>query len=326
MAASPEPVRFVGIDVSKATLDVCLLPDEQSRTVPNTEDGFATLLQWLDDDGPTLIVVAATGSYHVPLTIALDAAGLTPAVINPNWIAHYARSQGKRAKTDRGDARLLAAYGQQHHPQARPVLDATGRELAALVARRADLIAMRAMEKARRHTAGATALTDIEDHMAYLDGRSHAIERQIQAVVAADPFWTRRVAILRSVPGIGPVLSVLLAVRLAELGMVDRRQLAALAGVAPQTRESGTYRGQAKIGGGRRDVTTALDQGSVVMRSHNPPMCAHYEQLTARGKEHNPALIACARRMLGILNAMVRDDLLWSETKVGQGQFLPHPA
>lgn len=323
MAASASaPVRYVGIDVAKATLDVAVLPDARTFTVPNTAAGFAKLIQLLDDEVPTLIVVEATGSYHLKLTIALDAAGMTPAVVNPSWIAHHARSQGKRAKTDRGDAHQLAGYGQQHQPQVRPLLDATGRALEALVARRGDLSKLRAMEKARRHTAEGGILADIEDHIRYLDDRIRTIERQIRAVVAADPAWKRRVAILRSVPGIGPVLSVVLAVRLAELGVVDRRQIASLAGVAPHPRESGTDRGRRVIGGGRPDVTKALFQGSLVMSQHNDPIQAHYRQLRARGKDHKPALIACGRRMVGILNAMVRDDLLWSETKVGQGVFL----
>jgi len=326
MAAVPPADRYVGIDVSKNTLDVYLLPQEQTFTAPNTAAGFTRIIDRLDDEVSTLVVVEASGSYHLQLTIALDAAGMTPAVINPNWIFHHARSQGKRAKTDRGDARQLALYGQQHQLRPRPLLDATGRELASLVARRADLVKIGAMEKARQHTAAGAALTDIEHHIAYIDGRVKVLERSIRAVVAADPFWKRRVAILRSAPGIGPVLSVLLAVRLAELGVLDRRQIASLAGVAPHTQDSGAHRGRRVIGGGRRDVCKGLYQGSVVMRTRNPPMRAHYEQLAARGMEPKPALIACARRMVGILNAMVRDDLLWSETRVGQGAFMtPSP-
>jgi len=316
----------VGIDISKATLEVWLLPDARGVSVPNTPTGFTQLIRQLADDEPTQIVVEATGSYHVKLTVALDAAGMTPVVVNPSWIYHHSRSQGRRAKTDRGDARQVARYGQQHHLQPRPLLDTTGRERAALVVRRGDVIKLRAMEKARQHTAEGAALTDIRDHLAYLTDRIAGLEATIQTTAAADPFWTRRVAILRSVPGIGPVLSVLLAVRLAELGVVDRRQIAALAGVAPHPQDSGAWHGRRAIGGGRRDVWKALFQGSLVMSQHNPAMQAHDRQLRDRGKPHKPALIAVARRMVGILNAMVRDDLLWSETKVGQGVFLaPSP-
>lgn len=326
MAVSAAPVRYVGIDISKATLDLWVLPDEEGMTVPNSPAGFTALIARLADDVATVIVVEATGAYHRPLTTALDAAAMTPVVVNPSWISHYARSQGKRAKTDRGDARLLACYGQQHQLRPRPLLDATGRELAALVARRADLIKLRAMEKARQHTAAGVALVDIQDHLVYLTHRIAVLEGTIRAVATADPFWNRRVTILRSVPGIGPVLSVLLAVRLAELGVVDRRQIASLAGVAPHPRDSGTWRGRRAIGGGRRDVCKALFQGSLVMAQHNRPMQIHYRQLRDRGKDHKLALIAVARRMVGILNAMVRDDLLWAETKVGQGIFLaPSP-
>lgn len=288
----------------------------------NTPAGFDRIIAVRDDAVPTLVVVEATGAYHLPLTIALDTAGMTPVVVNPNWLYPHTRSQGKRATTDRGDARQRALYGQQHQLRPRPLRDATGRNLASLGARRADLVKMRAMEKTRLHTAEGTARVDIEDHLRSLDGRVTARERTIRSVVAADPAWKRRVAILRSVPGIGAVLSVLLAVRLAELGVVDRHQIGSLAGVAPHARDSGAVRGRRMIGGGRRDVCQALSQGRVVMRTHHPPMRAHFEQLQARGKEPKPALIACARRMVGILNAMVRDDLLWSEPKVGQGVFL----
>lgn len=326
MAGGSDPQRFVGIDVSKATLDVCILPDERLFVLENTPAGFATLIAHLEVLGPVLIVLEATGSYHRQVTIALDAAGFTPAVINPSWLHYFGRSQGQRAKTDRGDARLLAAYAQREGAIPRPVPSETTRLLTALLARRNELTKMLVMEKNRRHTIPELLRDELEDHIANLLGRRQVIEQQLQGLVAQDPFWTRRVAILRSIPGIGPILSVTLAVRLLELGDLTRQELAALAGVAPHPHDSGTHRGRRMTNGGRRDVCKALYQGSVVMRTHNPPMRAHFEQLQARGKERNVALIAVARRSLGIMTAMVRDDLLWQDTKVGQGVFLARPA
>jgi len=326
MAGAPVSQRYVGIDVSKATLDVWILPDEEGFVVENTPTGFALLIARLEELGNLLIVLEATGSYHRKVTIALDAAGFTPAVINPSWLHYFGRSQGQRAKTDPGDARLLAAYAQREGATPRPVPSETTQLLTALLARRNELTKMLVMEKNRRHTIPDLLRDELEDHVANLLGRRQVIERQLRDLVAQDPFWTRRVAILRSIPGIGPVLSVTLAVRLLELGDLSRQELASLAGVAPHPRDSGTHRGRRTTTGGRRDVCKALYQGSVVMRSHNPPMRAHFEQLQARGKERNVALIAVARRSLGIMAAMVRDDLLWEETKVGQAVFLAHSA
>ncbi len=325
MAASPEAVRSIGIDVSKATLDVWILPDERSFVVENAPAGFAILIARLEEFGPTLIVLEATGSYHRQVPIALDAAGFTPAVINPSWLHYFGRSQGRRAKTDQGDACLLAAYAQREGATPRPVPSATTQLLTALLARRNELTKMLVMETNRRQTIPELLRDELDDHIANLLGRRQVIERQLQDLVARDPFWTRRVAILRSIPGIGPILRVTRAVRLLEPGDLSRQELASLAGVAPHPRDSGTHRGRRATGGGRRDVCKALYQGSVVMRTYNPPLRAHFEPLQARGKERNVALIAVARRSLGIMAAMVRDDLLWDETTVGQGVFLTRP-
>lgn len=321
MAAAPG--RFVGIDVAKASLDVWVLPTNTHFTVPNTEGGWHQLVVRIGPGAGCRIVLEATGGYHLGVTDALAAAGIVPAIVNPSWTHHFARSQGKRAKTDRCDARMLAEYARRELATIRPVPTAATRTLTALIARRGELTKMLTMEQNRRHTADACLHADLDSHIADLTARRRAIDRELTVVVAGDPFWHRRVAILRSIPGIGPTLSVTRAVRLRELGELTRQEVAALAGVAPHARDSGTYRGRRTIGGGRRDVCKALYQGSVVMRTPNPPMRAHYEQLVARGKPPKVALIAVARRSLGIMAAMVRDDLLWQDTTVGQQQFLP---
>ena len=317
--------RFVGIDGAKASLDVWMLLANTHFTVPTTEAGWRWLMTRIGPGPGSPIVLEATEVDHLGLTDALAAAGMPPVIVTPRWTYHFARSQGKRAKTDRCDARLLAEYARRALTTVRPLPSATARTLTALIARRSELTKMLTMEQHRRHTADACLHPDLDGHIADLRTCRRAIDRELTVVVAGDPFWHRRVAMLRSIPGIGPTRSVPLAVRLQELGDLTRQAIAALAGVAPHARDSERYRGRRTIGGGRRDVCKALYQGSVVMRTHHPPMRAHGEHLVARGKEPTVALVAVARHSLGIMAAMVRDDLLWQDTKVGQGHFLPIP-
>lgn len=291
-----EPERFVGIDVAKGWLDVVVLPAGTATRVDNDPEGWATLCAQLQGLGPTLIVLEATGKYEVGVVVALDAVGLTPVVANPLATRRFAQSLGRRAKTDRGDALLLARHRQ--------------------------LTKMLVEEKNRRQQADPRLHPGIAGHIAWLEAARTAIDHQLASVVASDPDWQRRVTQLDTVPGIAPFTATAIAVGLPELGRVTAKQVAALAGVAPFAVESGVRRGQRHIGGGRRDVRQALYQAMTTMIRCDAVMGAHYQQLRAAGKAHKQAMIACVRRLLGILTAMIRDGLTWQETEVGQGHIL----
>ncbi len=318
--------RWIGIDVSKATLDVALLPETSTFQVANNATGWRQLVDRLDLPTVAGIVLEATGSYHRGVTGALAAAGLAPAVINPQRTHAFIVSAGKRGKTDRGDALLLARFGQQKQPTPTPVETETARQLTDLVACRDDLVTTLVREKNRLTVAGDGVRDIHQTTIAFLTTQIAAVEDRIATLIAADAELRERDRQLQSVPGLGPVLSPVLLARLAQLGTTDAKSLAALAGVAPHPQDSGTKHGYRAIGGGRPAVCKALFQMARTAVRGNPVMKAHYRQLVARGKPDRVAVIACARRMLGILNAMLRDGLTWQQTTVGQGQFLPDPA
>ncbi len=316
-----ESETCVGIDVAKRWLDVAWGPSGRRR-VANTPEGWATLVAALAAAPPTLIVLEATGHLHVGVTVALDAAGLTPAVVSPLAVRRFAQSLGQHAKTDTLDARLLARYGERMRPTPRPVPSATERTLAALVARRADVVKLLVMETNRCDAADPAVATSIEAVLAVLTEQQHQLDRQIATVIADDPALAARFAILTSVPGIGPVIGATLLVGLAELGTAPGAQLAGLVGLAPYARDSGSHRGHRAIGGGRKAVRRALYLAALTAISRAPLFTAHYQQLRARGKPAKVALIACARRLLGILNAMVRDGLAWRQTNAAHAHEL----
>lgn len=305
---------FVGIDVAKAWLDVAWLPTGRRERLPNTEVGWADLVTALTADPAPLIVLEATGKHHVGVTVALAAAGLTPAVINPLAVRRFGQSLGQHAKTDRTDARLLARYGERMRPVPRPVPTAPARPLRALVSRRAELTKLIVMAKNRRTTAEPVVQASIATVLAVLMAQHAELDRQIAAVIAGDPVLADRLAHLTSAPGIGPVIGATLVAALPELGTVAGPRVAALVGLAPYARDSGAQRGQRFIHGGRPMVRRALYQAAFTSVQWSPVLSAHYQQLRARGKAHKVALIACARRLLGILNAMLREGLTWSQT------------
>lgn len=320
-----ESRRWVGIDVSKAHLDVAILPEEITFRVSNDATGWVTLCPRVAADPSPTIVLEATGTYHVGVTLALAAAGMPPAVMNPEQTHAFIRSEGQRTKTDRTDARLLARFAQQKQPPPSPVLTQHARDLKELVACRDDLTKLLTMEMNRLHV--ATARTR-HHHQAVIDSltaQRRAVEAEIAELIAADPVLTTRDTLLQSVPGIGPVLSAVLLAGLPELGQPNPKALAALAGVAPHLQQSGTRAGRGTIGGGRVTIRKALYQMAHTAVIWDPVMTAHFTQLRRR-MPYKAALIACARRMLGILNAMLRTGLTWQETKAAQGHFLPDPA
>lgn len=317
--------RFVGIDVSKHHLDIAILPATIFR-VTNDAAGWNDLVDRLDRTTAPCVVLEATGPYHVGVTLALAAAGMPPAVINPARTHAFIRSEGQQTKTDRTDARLLARFAQQKQPSPSLVPCENARHLTDLVSCRDDLTGMLVMEKNRLTVATAVTRGHHQTIIAQLTAERRLVETEIAALIAADPGLAARDALLQSAPGIGVVLSPVLLAGLPELGQFPASGLAALAGVAPHIQQSGLNPGTAHLRGGRVAIRKALYQVAVTATRKPGPMREHYQQLRGRGKPHKVALIACARRMLGILNAMLRDGVTWPDTKVAQGAFLPQTA
>lgn len=295
--------RFVGIDVSQRTLHVADHRHQEVRTVPNDEPGHQQLV--IDLAEATLVVFEATGSYHRRLAKVLARAAIPYCVLNPRQARDFAKATGQLAKTDRVDARILALFAQRMQPRpTEPVSDARA-ALSELVTRRHQLIQMRTAETNRRHQQrfGASVL----EHIEWLDDQIQRIEAQIKALVRTEPQWRQDLERWQSVPGVGPVLSYVLLASLPELGQLNRQQISALAGVAPLCCDSGTYRGQRRIWGGRASLRRCLYMAALVATRFNPELKAFYERLVSRGKPKKVALTACMRKLLVCLNAMQRD-------------------
>lgn len=304
---------FVGIDVAKAHLDVHVRPAGLAFREPNDDAGIAAVAARLAPLAPAAVVLEATGGYEVPAVAALTAAGLPVAVVNPRQARRFAEGVGRAAKTDALDAAALAHFAEAVRPDPRPVPDAAARALADLLARRRQLLGMRVAEAHREATAAGAVRADIRAHIAWLDRRLKRVEAELDKAVKASPAWRDRDDLLRSVPGIGPQVSRTLLAELPELGAAGGRQLAALAGLAPFNRDSGTRRGYRAIRGGRAHVRAALYQAAVVAMRWNPPLKAMYARLVGRGKAAKVALVAVARRLLVIVNALVRTGRRWDE-------------
>lgn len=319
------PERFVGIDVAKGWLDGAELPGGATWRVANDEAGWAEVVARCGGVS-TLVVIEATGKYELGVVTALDLAGLTPVVANPLATRRFAQSQGRRAKTDRIDAVMLARYGERMRPTPRPVPEATARQLAEVLARRRQLTKMLVEEKNRRAQASALVQPSIAATITWLEGQRTEVDRLLESLVAGDPVWQARVTTLATVPGIGLLTATIVAVGLPELGRCSAKHLAALVGVAPFAVDSGHFRGTRHIAGGRGIVRHALYEAVVSTIRCHPTFKAQYARLRGRGKAHKVAMVACLRRLLGVLTAMVRDGLTWPETLVAQGRFLPATA
>jgi transposase len=318
-----EPRTYVGMDVAKAWLDLASWPDGKPWRVPNTPTGWVRLIERMAQSAHPLVVLEATGSYHVGVVVALDAAGIAAAVINPAQIRNFARSQGKRAKTDASDAKLIAQYGVQTTPAPTPLPSPAIRTLQALVNRREDLTQDRVRELNRRKTATDLAVcASITRHLAMIDAERAELDRTIAETIAHDAEIATKTTLIDSAPGIGAVLAATIIAGLPELGQASPKQLAALVGVAPFARDSGKHAGKRSIAGGRATVRKALYQAVTTGLRCNPALRRHIAKLKAAGKPHKVAMVAAMRRLLGILNAMVHDGLSWQQTDVGQGRFL----
>jgi transposase len=314
--------QWIGIDVAKRHLDVQVGETGSARRYPNTPGGHRRLVTDLRRGAVAGVVLEATGTYHRALVAALTAGGFPPAVLNPQWLHAFKRSEGQRVKTDRTDARLLARYGAQKHPRpARPVT-AAEQALRALVARREELVITRAAEKNRCQVAPDPGVAgSIAAHLAWLDGEIARLDAAIDAAIATTAPLAARRAVLRSMPGIGPVTSAVLVAFLPELDEMDRRQVAAIVGLAPYAADSGSHQGQRRIGGGRAAIRRVLYQAALAASRADPTLRDQKQRMRAAGKAHKVIIVAIARRMLGILTAMVREDLAWEETRMGQGAY-----
>lgn len=307
--------RVVGIDVSKKTLDVAIGSRGAIDQVPNTDAGCATVVARLRRLGkatqPELVIVEATGGLEHGVVAALEDIGLAVAVVNPRQARDFARCLNRLAKTDRIDAQMLAEYGEAVGPEPRPRPDAATREARSLVARRRQLVEMVTMEKNRLHQAPPRTQPSIRRHLEYLEGEVAEIERQLADEIAANPVWQATARRLMTAKGIGAVTATLLVFELPELGTLDRKEIAALVGVAPFNRDSGTHRGKRFCSGGRAAVRSGLYMATRAAIRSNPPIHALYTRLVAAGKLDMVALVACLRKLLTTLNVMVRDGTDW---------------
>lgn len=306
-----ESTVFVGIDVSKAQLDVAVRPEGQGFTVRNDEPGMTTLVERMRALQPHLVVLEATGGLEVALVGALAAAGVPLVVANPRQVRDFARATGQLAKTDRLDAQILARFADTVRPIPRPLPEACTQELAAVLTRRRQLIDMLTAEKNRLSSALKPVRKGIQAHITWLERRVAETDDDLSTTIQTSPVWREKDDLLQSTPGVGRVLSTTLLAGLPELGTLDRKQIAALVGVAPFNCDSGTLRGKRIVRGGRASVRAALYMSALVATRYNPVIKAFYRHLREVGKPAKVALTACMRKLLTILNAMVKHHTPW---------------
>jgi transposase len=302
---------FVGVDVSKDRLDVATHPEPGSWSVSNDEAGIEDLVQRLLPLRPERVVLEATGGYEMQALSALGAAGLPAVAVNPRQTRNFAKAAGLLAKTDRIDAIALARFAEALKPEIRPIPDAAAQKLSALIARRRQLVGMLAAEKNRRQIAAKTVLKQINQHVTWLEKSLRRLDDDLQDAIRNSPLWREKDDLLQDVKGIGPKTSAVLIAALPELGHLNRHQIAKLVGVAPMNRDSGRFRGERHIQGGRAMVRTALYMATMSARRYNPVIAAFYQRLRAAGKTYKMAMTACMRKLLVRLNAMLRDGVPW---------------
>lgn len=303
---------IVGIDIAKKRLDVHVRPQAETFAVAADETGVQDLVTRLQGLAPRLVVLEATGGYEVPVAAALAGAGLPVAVVNPRQVRDFARATGRLAKTDVLDAQMLALFGEAVRPPVRALPDEQAQKLAELVVRRRQLVEMLAAETNRQRQAREPRVRQrIAVHREWLRAALQELERDLRATIRGSGIWREREEVLKSVPGVGDVTAQTLIAELPELGQLDRRRIAALVGIAPLNRDSGTFRGRRMIGGGRAAVRTVLYMAAITAIRCNAVIAAQYQRLVAAGRPGKVALVAAMRKLLVILNAMVRDGRRW---------------
>jgi len=302
---------FVGIDVAKAELEVVVRPSGARWTVTNNASGLAQLQERLQAAAPSLIVLEATGGYEVAVVAALATAALPVVVLNARQVRDFARATGRLAKTDAIDAGVLAHVAEVVRPPVRPLPDAMTQDLQAWLTRRRQLVDMLLAEEQRRSRAPRAIQRQIDQHVRWLRAQLGAVEKDVAQTLRESPVWREKEDLLRSVPGVGPILTTTLLGDVPELGQLNRKQIAALIGVAPLNRDSGTYRGRRAVWGGRARVRATLYMATLTAARYNPLIRAFYERLVAAGKPKKVALTACMRKLLTILNAMIARRTAW---------------
>ena len=304
---------FIGIDVSKDQLDVCVHLHDNRQSFDNTEKGISSLITFLRPLKPTLVVLEATGGLEMAVASALAADQQPVAIVNPRQIRDFAKATGKLAKTDNIDSGIIAHFGAAIRPEARPLKGPEAQALDALNSRRRQIVEMLTMEKNRLSSATKWTRTDIESHIAWLEKRLKMVNTDISQSIKKSPVWKAKDEIFQSVKGVGPITSLALLTSLPELGVLNRKQISALAGLAPMNRDSGKFRGKRTIFGGRAELRAVLYMSALVASKHNPVIKEFYQRLVKAGKSKKLALTACARKLLTILNVMVRNGTKWQD-------------
>jgi transposase len=303
---------FIGIDVSKARLDVYVRPGGESFAVNRDSEGIEALIARVSALGPSLVVLEATGGFETVVAAALGAAGLPLAVVNPRQIRDFARAIGRLAKTDPIDAAVIAHFAEAVRPEARPIANEEARTLGEFIARRRQLLEMMTAERNRRRQLTSRRLIKGVDRvLAILQAQLTELEGDIDVTVRGTPAWREKEDLLTSVPGIGPKIARTMIAELPELGSLSRQQVASLVGVAPFNRDSGKWRGRRSIAGGRATVRSALYMSVLVAIRRDLPLALTYRRLRAAGKPAKVAIVACMRKLITILNAILRDNLPW---------------
>lgn len=305
------PASFVGIDVSKGHFDLHARPSGLAARYANDAAGITQLVARVAQLTPERVVLEATGGFEAPVAAALAGAGLPVVVVNPRQVRDFAKATGRLAKTDAIDAAVLAHFAEAIRPEVRPLPDADARALAALVDRRRQLIEMRTAEANRLGLASGRVAASLRSHIAYLSGQLDEVDRELAELIEASPLWRAKDDLLQSVPGIGPVVSRVLVSELPELGALSAKRIASLVGVAPMSRDSGRSAGVRSIAGGRAGVRSGLYMAILSAVRYNEPIRKFYRRLREAGKAIKVAQVAAMRKLLVILNAMVRDNRPW---------------
>ena len=304
--------RFVGIDVSKKVLDIAVLPDGTQWSVPNTPQGIDELVAALGPLAPTLVVLESTGGLQRAVVAGLAAAQIPTAVVNPRQVRDFAKASGRLAKTDRLDAEVIARFGMAIRPRPTRLPDAEAQALEAQLERRRQVVTMITAEKNRLSSTVGPVRKDIQRHIAWLEKELRKLDEELSKRIQRNPVWREREDLLRSVPGVGPVLGATLLAEVPELGELGGKQIASLLGVAPFNRDSGMLRGRRTVWGGRAQVRQTLYMATLTATRHNPVIRDFYLRLCGSGKAKKAALTACMRKLLVILNSMLKHGAAWN--------------
>lgn len=314
---------FVGIDISKKDLDIAIRPTGEALKVSNGEEGFGQLVERMRQISPTLIVMEATGGYETAIASALGIAGMPLAIVNPRQARDFAKSLGRLAKTDRIDASMLAHFGEATRPETHKLPDEQTTLLQALLVRRRQLIKMLVAEKNRLRMTHKTQKARVQEHIDWLEAELDELDETLHEQLKQSPIWREKEQVLRSVPGVGPVTVMTMLAELPELGQINRKKIAALVGVAPYNCDSGKMHGKRAIWGGRAVVRNALYMATLSAVRHNDVIRIHYHHLLGEGKPKKVALVACMRKLLTILNAMIRAMKHWQPVLAAPKVIIP---